>query len=664
MRKGESLVMLRILHLEDEQLDSELALETLCSAGIAAHLDRVDTLADLTAALVRGGYSLVLSDYTIPGTDPLEALRLSRQMRPGMPFIFLSGTIGEERATQVLKLGASDYVLKQRMEQLPEVVRRAIGEAKEASRRRRAEEALRRSEERLRLSQEVAQLGSFEWHIESGKMEWSPEIETQHGLELGSFAGTLSAAIDAYVYLDDRDHVRKLFNDALTQDRFQGDWRIVLPDGSVRWLFVRGQRFLNESGATERVVGVSLDITDRKQTEAELRSAIATAQSARTAAEEATKAKDHFLAVLSHELRTPLTAVMPALNAMQSLVLPEGKDYLDMASRNVALEAMLIDDLLDMTRIERGKMELFCEPTDLCVVIKQAVDVCQSSITARGQHFAMQLNDAPHMVNGDPSRLQQVFWNLIQNAVKFTPPGGCLGIRLTKQDSRSIVEVQDSGAGIEPEAAARIFNPFEQEGKLMTRQFGGLGLGLAISKTITEMHGGSIRVSSRGKDKGSTFVVEIPLLPADFVMPAKPAPLPPKSLEVAHLRILLVEDHVDTARILSVVLRKAGHEVMHAGTVALGLQLAANEPFDLLLSDLGLPDASGLDLMRQLRERGSSLRGIALSGYAQAEDVQRSHEAGFAEHIAKPVSVERLLATVAQVSTRASEGVVKNPLAR
>jgi len=436
----------------------------------------------------------------------------------------------------------------------------------------------------------------------------------------------------------------------------------VWPDGSVRWLFVRGQRFLDKSGEPERVVGVSLDITDRKRTEAELRSAIATAQAARAAAEEATKAKDHFLAVLSHELRTPLTAVIPALNAMQPFVLPEGKDYLEMASRNVSLEARLIDDLLDMTRIERGKLELFCEPIDLCNVIKWAADVCQSEMKSRGQHFAMQLNDPPHMVNGDPSRLQQVFWNLIQNAVKFTPPGGCLGIRATKNGTRSIIEIQDSGAGINPEAAERIFNPFEQEGRSMTRQFGGLGLGLAISKTITEMHLGTIRASSRGKDLGTTMIVELPLLPADAIVPEKQVPQQLPVVEASRLRILLVEDHVDTARILSVVLRKAGHQVKHAGTVALGLKFASEEQFDLLLSDLGLPDASGHDLMRQLREQGIKMSGIALSGFAQEEDVRRSRDAGFSQHIAKPVSVEHLLATIAQVSAGVADSAVKSPL--
>lgn len=659
-----SLAMLRILHLEDEELDSELARETLGAAGIVAQLDRVETIADLTAALGHDKYALVLSDYTIPGTDPLEALRLARQMRPGVPFIFLSGTIGEERATQVLKLGATDYVLKQRMEQLPQVVRRALGEAKEAARRMRAEEALRRSEERLRLSQEVAELGSFEWHIKSRRMEWSPEMEIQHGLEPGAFTGSIDGALERHIHVDDREHVRKLVQEALTHDRFHGDWRIVWPDGTVRWLFVRGQRFLDRSGEPERVVGVSLDITDRKRTEAELRSAIATAQAAREAAEEATKAKDHFLAVLSHELRTPLTAVIPALNAMQPFVLPEGKDYLEMASRNVSLEARLIDDLLDMTRIERGKMELFCEPIDLCNVIKWAADVCQSEMKSRGQHFAMQLNEAPHMVNGDPSRLQQVFWNLIQNAVKFTPPGGCLGIRATKSASHSIIEIQDSGAGINPEAAERIFNPFEQEGRSMTRQFGGLGLGLAISKTITEMHLGTIRASSRGKDMGTTLTVQLPLLPADAIVPETQAPPQSPAKEASPLRILLVEDHADTARILSVVLRKAGHQVKHAGTVALGLQLAGAEQFDLLLSDLGLPDASGLDLMRQLREQGIKMPGIALSGYAQAEDVRRSRDAGFAQHIAKPVSVQHLLAMIDHVSTGVTDGVAKSPLSR
>ena len=383
---------------------------------------------------------------------------------------------------------------------------------------------------------------------------------------------------------------------------------------------------------------------------------MAAAERARLAAEDATRAKDHFLAILSHELRTPLTAVLPALESMRPLLAGEGSQYLEMASRNIQLEARLIDDLLDITRITRGKVQLSKEHVDLCTVARWSAEVCQPDIKARGQHFSMRLDDGPHMVYGDPSRLQQIVWNLIQNAVKFTPAGGCIGLRARRKGDRSIIEVTDSGVGIETDALNRIFSAFEQEAKTTTRKFGGLGLGLAISKALAQLHGGRLYAASDGKNCGASFFLEIPLVaddpkPQKDQAPAHPRANPPK------LRILLVEDHVDTARIIGMVLRRAGHTVTHAPDVATGIKLGTGNEYDLLLSDLGLPDASGLDLMRQLREQGVMLPGIAFSGYAHDEDIRRSHEAGFIEHLAKPVSAERLLALIASVYERRHESV-------
>lgn len=505
--------MLHILHLEDDPLDSELAKEMLQAGGLNVEIDRVDSLAALTEALGRRRYALVLSDYTVPGTDPLEALRMVRRDYPDLPVVFLSGTIGEERATETLKLGANDYVLKQRMERLAFTVRRAMAEAQEFTRRRQAEEALKAAKE---------------------------------------------------------------------------------------------------------------------------------------TAEEANRAKDRFIAVLSHELRTPLTAVLPALDALREIVPDEAKEYVEIASRNVELEARLIDDLLDMTRIARGKIELQRRIVDLCTVVERATQVCQADIDARGVHFRLRMDDGPHMVDADPIRLEQVFWNLIQNAVKFTPPGGCVGVRVERIDGRSVTQVCDSGAGIESEALARIFNSFEQETRSITRKYGGLGLGLAISKALVEMHGGTIRATSDGKDRGAAFVAEFPLVETGH-QPQK-APARPSIADIEPLRILLVEDHDDTARIVSLLLRKAGHTVQRAATVAAARELAESETFDVLLSDLGLPDGSGHDLMRHLVSTGRAIPALALSGYGTAADIQRSRDAGFMEHMVKPVTFAMLQGALDRLS--------------
>ncbi len=304
---------------------------------------------------------------------------------------------------------------------------------------------------------------------------------------------------------------------------------------------------------------------------------------------------------------------------------------------------------MDVSRIARGKIELLKQRVELCTVIQRAVEVCKPDIEARRLHFGVDLGPAaPYWVEADVSRLQQVFWNLLKNAIKFTPHDGCVGIRCRPDKDCVVIEVNDSGIGIEPEALARVFNVFEQEERSITRQFGGLGLGLAISKALVEMHGGSIEAHSDGRDKGSTFRIRLPLTtPAVRMEASRPAAGQPR--KVRPLQILLVEDHGVTAKMLQIVLTSEGHTVKIAGDVATALELADLYSFDLMMSDLGLPDGSGHDLMRQLRQRGYNFPGIALSGYGQEEDVRRSREAGFASHLIKPASRDAVIEAIAAV---------------
>ena len=278
-----------------------------------------------------------------------------------------------------------------------------------------------------------------------------------------------------------------------------------------------------------------------------------------------------------------------------------------MIRRNVEMEARLIDDLLDVSRIARGKIELQPRRVDLCTVIQRAVEVCKPDIEARRLHFGVDLGPAaPYWVEADVARLQQVFWNLLKNAIKFTPHGGCVGIRCRPNEKHVVVEVNDSGIGIEPEALSRIFNAFEQAERSITRQFGGLGLGLAISKALVELHGGQIEAQSEGRDKGATFRIRLPLGRARRSSPKRPPPAAPRARAVRPLRILLVEDHGVTAKMMRMVLTADGHAVETAGDVATALELAGRHAFDLLLSDLGLPDGSGHDLMRNCASGGTS----------------------------------------------------------
>lgn len=371
------------------------------------------------------------------------------------------------------------------------------------------------------------------------------------------------------------------------------------------------------------------------------------AEHAKTIAETANHAKDHFLAVLSHELRTPLTPVLTGISILQKdpSLSERARNYVDIIRRNVELEARLIDDLLDLTRVARGKVELSTRPVELRSVIERAVDVCRADIDARRLHFGVDFGPGHSIVEADHARLQQVFWNLLKNAIKFTPDGGCVGIRCRDDGAHVVVQVSDSGIGIDAANLGLIFDPFIQAPSSRRQPFSGLGLGLAISRALVEAHGGTISASSEGHDRGSTFHVRLPTVSVGasaVTEPATPREARPAA-DRRRLRVLLVEDHGDSAEMIASMLRAAGHTVVIAGDVATALRTVATASFDLLLSDIGLPDASGRDLMREIRARGYTLPGIAVSGYGHEQDIQQTRAAGFRAHLVKPFDPERLL---------------------
>jgi DNA-binding response OmpR family regulator len=399
------------------------------------------------------------------------------------------------------------------------------------------------------------------------------------------------------------------------------------------------------------VVEARASITERQRVEEELRAANRAAERARAAAEDASRAKDHFLAILSHELRTPLTPVLAAVSLLQrdSMLPDRTRERLELIRRNVELQSRLIDDLLDLTRIVRGKVELDKRRIELCTILERAAEVCRPDIDARRLHFGIDYGPRPYLVEADVARLQQVFWNLLKNAIKFTPQGGCVGLRCRPHDGEVVVEVNDTGIGIDTSAIGRIFDAFAQAELSITRQFGGLGLGLAISKVLVEMHGGTITAHSDGHGTGATFTVRLPIVGADPAAGATAAPLNRSEGSGRALEILLVEDHGDTTAMMVDVLEASGHRVQTAGDVAAALDMAARRRFDVLVSDLGLPDRSGLDLIRMLRARGATVPAIALSGYGQEKDREQSRAAGFQMHLVKPIDGDQLIEAIARV---------------
>ena len=388
---------------------------------------------------------------------------------------------------------------------------------------------------------------------------------------------------------------------------------------------------------------VVTDLTEQKRH--------AEARLAREIAEKASVAKDDFLAALSHELRTPLTPVLITTNALEqnTTLHSDVRESLKLIRRNVELEARLIDDLLDLTRIARGKMELQVKRMNFHAVIHRALEICRPEFTAKSQKIIMDLNARDHEGTSDSVRIQQAVWNLVRNAAKFTPEHGIITVRTANPAPGKItVEVQDTGIGFADGAAEKLFQPFEQGGRHITRQFGGLGLGLAITRSIIEAHDGVIHASSDGVGKGATLTFEMPLESSKAVSKEQAASNPADHPAVG-IHILLVEDHDDTRTTLESLLRRNHHAVMAAASAEEALKLAAENTFDLVISDIGLPDESGLKLMEQLRDQ-FGLKGIGLSGYGMAEDITNARNAGFVRHLTKPIRFDRLTEAIAELS--------------
>ena len=350
-------------------------------------------------------------------------------------------------------------------------------------------------------------------------------------------------------------------------------------------------------------------------------------------------AKDQFLAMLSHELRTPLTPVLASAMALESEQgLPENvHESLHMIRRNVELEARLIDDLLDLTRISRGKVQLNFEVVDAHTLLQNALEICQADIDRKHLALRLDLTAQKFHLRADPARLQQIFWNLINNAVKFTSNDGQISISTSNDSVGQLrVEIADTGVGIEPEALPKIFDAFEQGG---STQVGGLGLGLAISKALVETHKGTITAESVGRNQGARFRLVFPTCEKADVRAAPAAS--PQLLLRQTMRILLVEDHEDTKRSLTNLLRRRGYHVQSAGDLQSAINLSAKEEFDVLISDLGLPDGSGIDLMRVLNSQ-RPVFGIALTGFGMEDDIRKSYEVGFKHHLVKPIDLNKL----------------------
>jgi signal transduction histidine kinase/ActR/RegA family two-component response regulator len=415
--------------------------------------------------------------------------------------------------------------------------------------------------------------------------------------------------------------------------------RIIRPDGSRRWLAVRGRVVSSASVAGERLVGIALDITERRQVEEELK--------------QADRRKDEFLAMLAHELRNPLAAISNAvrLSCRSDLGAKDQVWVHDMLDRQTDLLVRLVDDLLDVARIARGRIELRRETLPLVEVINRAVESVRLPIERAHHQLDVQFGDQTLWVDGDRARLEQVIVNLLGNAAKYTPEGGKIWLQLARKGDAALISVADSGIGISREMLPRIFDMFAQAEQGLARSQGGLGIGLTLVRRLVELHGGAITAESPGPGEGSTFTIRLPLAEAPHPQLSAPRSIAAVATpDTQPLRVLIVDDNRDAAMTLGRLLRFSGCQTEVAFDGSKALELASQFRPQMALLDIGMPTMDGYELARRLKRNYPGIFIAAVSGYGQAADRERSKEAGFDEHFIKPVKLERLLSLLEEPS--------------
>lgn len=704
---------LKFLLLEDSLLDAELIRATLSERGIDCELIQVKTRLEFVSAVEQGGFDLILADYALPGFDGITALGIAQNICPDIPFIFVTATLGEEVAIETLKQGATDYVLKQRLARLVPSVWRALREAEERRARKRAEVELHRREQEFRALAENSPDLIARFDTDLRHLYVNPAIERAIKLSGEAIAGKTPAELgfpeEIYVPL-----LARLGDAIATTEESCFEFEYTSPDG-IRYFDVRIVPEFATDGSVQSLLSISRDITQHKLSQQALEASEAQLRKQTEKLEQANRIKDDFLAVLSHELRSPLNAILGWAKLLQTRQFDQATvtKAIETIERNAKLQTQLIEDLLDISRIIRGKLTLQPQPTSLVTAIAASIDTLRLAAEAKSIDLQLLINgekklgtgdwglsklpNTKFIVNGDASRLQQIIWNILSNALKFTPAGGRIEIELKKlqiEDCRLQIErelqiedenktsnlrsdisnlksnkseisnlklnyaqitIKDTGKGISSDFLPYVFETFRQADASITRQYGGLGLGLAIVRHLVELHGGTVSVESPGEGQGTTFTVQIPLLASkeDKVEKGDKEDKQNKGeFPLAGKRVLVVDDEPDTQEFLVFTLEQYGATTCAVASVASALEVLESFQPDLLLSDIGMPNEDGYNLIRKVRnlaDKIATLPAIALTAYARSEDRLRALEAGFQTHVSKPIEPEELVTVVANL---------------
>ncbi|BAZ19565.1 PAS/PAC sensor hybrid histidine kinase [Kalymmatonema gypsitolerans NIES-4073] len=696
---------LRILLLEDSLLDAELIHALLNEGGIACEQVHVKTQAEFQTALEQDGFDLILSDYSLPGFDGITALEMAQHYCPDIPFIFVTATMGEEVAIETLKKGATDYVLKQRLERLVPSLRRALREAEYQRACKIAETELYRREQEFRALAEnspdvIARIDT--------KLRYcyvNPATELATGIPLEKWIGKTVAEMGYPEELATwQEKLRQVFATGI------GCWMEFDFTGSKGRIYYQTRIVpeYTQNGTLQSLLTIGRDVTNYKLAEQALQINEAQLRQQKEELEQANRIKDEFLAVLSHELRSPLNAILGWAKILRSRTLDPTSlsRALETIERNAKLQTQLIEDLLDVSRIISGKLTLRPYPTNLIPAIEAAIDTMrlaaqaksidlqftilnsglatEDKITGAQREFSLPpqstIQKPKFLVLGDPNRLQQIVWNLLSNAIKFTPHGGLVEVNLEWVDEGALeqgsrgenvfasyakITVKDTGMGIKPDFIPYVFDSFRQADGSTTRKHGGLGLGLAIVRHLVELHGGTVSAQSSGEKQGATFTVQLPLLEnkdkqrgkgkdgGKNSFPSLSAQFNTPSSPLEGVRVLVVDDDADSRDFLIFALQDFGAIATAVTSASSALEILTTFQPDVLISDIGMPEQDGYSLIRQIRalprEQGGDIPAIALTAYAGDRDRTLALAAGFQRHLSKPVMPDHLANVVAEL---------------
>ncbi|MEH2450973.1 hybrid sensor histidine kinase/response regulator [Nostoc sp.] len=697
--------------LVDDKLENLLALEAILEK-LGENLVRATSGEEALRCLLNQDYAVILLDVQMPGMDGFETATLIRNRGRSRhtPIIFLTAfSSSDQMLFKGYALGAVDYLLKpldlniltSKVTVFVELFKKTEAVKQQAAQLVAVNAELRQSEERLRSLSTCSPVGIFEIDTEGGCRYTNPRYQTICGLKA---AESLEKRWLESVHPEDRERAVTSWSDYIREGRnYSEEFRFQTAQGIVRWVQVRSSPMLSGQGELLGYVGTLEDITERKQAE-EVRAQVIREQTARQEAEAANRMKDEFLAVLSHELRTPLTSMLGWSKILRSKKLDDKATSraLEAIERNAMSQMQLIEDILDVSRIIRGQLRLNVSAVNLISVMEAALEAVRPLAEAKDIKLNTVLNTSVGSVYGDPARLQQVVWNLLTNAIKFTPKGGRVEVKLSAYFGSSIsdfgfaqsndfglgsdgenldssntdegsnpkfkiqnsksqfaqIQVIDTGIGISSEFLPKVFERFRQADSTTTRSHNGLGLGLAIVRHLVELHKGTIFAQSPGTGEGATFTVRLPLLQDNRANRGNREATgeeisPVASVPLAGLRVLVVDDQADTRNFLSFMFEEYGAIATAVASVDEALTVIEQAKADILISDIGMSEQDGYTLIRKLRslepEKGGRIPAIALTAYTREEDRLKALRAGFQQHLSKPIDPTKLIAMVANV---------------